>query len=165
MGRKLQIRKNAILLLDACKESLRYLRRQDPHPIEDEENQRQKLMALLGGAIEKAEPDSFDERDTSIRLVMTPKTWGVLERILVERSSRNSDDRLVYESVLEGYRETKQRIYLTLGINPVVLRRLQFILSHTSTVDQKKPFRRMAREIKEKGLSKNPMEILAEMGL
>lgn len=122
-------------------------------------------MAVLRKAIDAAEPARFDESETSVRLVMTRATWRVLNGILEERSARNKDDQLVYEAVQEGLRETKQRVYITLAINPRVLRRMAFILRHTSTTDQEKPFKRMAEQIEKEGLTKNPMEILAKMGL
>jgi hypothetical protein len=160
-----QIRKEAPVLLEASKEALRFLLRQDPHPLAEEEQKRKRVMAVLKKAIDAAEPPTFDERDTSIRLVMTPATWKTLSEILKERACRNKDDKLVYEAVVEGLKETKQRVYVTLAINPMVLRRLRFILKHTSTSDQEKPFKRMAEEIEKNGLTKNPMEILAQMGL
>ena len=165
MSRMRQIRKEAPALLEATKVAMRYLLRQDPHPLASEEQKRLDVMAVLKKAIDAAEPPTFDERDTQIRLVMTPKTWEVLNKILVERAERNKDDKLVLEAVLEGIRETKQRVYATLAINPVVLRRLHFVLNHTATSDTDKPFKRMAAEIERDGLSKNPMEILAKMGL
>lgn len=165
MSRMRQIRKEAPLLLEATKEAMRYLLRQDPHPLESEERKRLEVMAVLKKAIDAAEPPAFDERDTQIRLVMTPSTWATLKKILTERASRNKDDKLVLDAVLEGLRETKQRVYAALAINPVVLRRLHFILSHTSNSTTEKPFKRMAAEIERDGLSKNPMEILAKMGL
>ena len=165
MSRMRQIRQEAPALLEATKVAMRYLLRQDPHPLESEEQKRQEVMAVLKEAIDKAEPPVFDERDTQIRRVMTPNVWSTLDKILAERASRNNDDKLVYDTVLEGLRETKQRVYVTLAINPVILRRLHFILNHTATSGMDKPFKRMAAEIENDGLSKNPMEILAKMGL
>jgi len=165
MSRMRTLRKQAPVLLEATKEALRYLLRQDPHTLESEEKKRQDLMAVLKQAIDAAEPPVFDERETSMRLVMTPASWRALDKILTERADRNRDDKMVYDAVHEGLKESKQRIYVTLPINHVVLRRLKFILSHTSTSDQEKSFKRMAAEIEKDGLSKNPMEILAQMGL
>jgi len=159
------IRAHAPTLLAATKEALRHLMRQDPHPLSEDEETRQEIMALLRVAIETAEPPLFDESISSVRLQMTTATWKSLHSILCKRAKSNKDDALVLGAVEEGIRETKQRIYVTLGINPRVLRRLAFVLKHTGTSKQDKPFKRLADQIEKDGLTKNPMEILARMSL
>jgi hypothetical protein len=165
MSRMRIIRANAPKLLDATKTALKHLLRQDPHPLAQEEEKRQRVMAELRMAIEAAEPPKFDEAISSIRLQMTGPTWKKLSDILQKRACQNADDRAVLEAVEEGFRETKQRVYITLALNHVILRRLCFVLEHTKSASHDKPFRRLAVQIKEEGLTKNPMEILAEMGL
>lgn len=165
MSRMRTIRDNAPALLTATKEALKHLLRQEPHDLDSDESCRQKVMAHLREAIETAEPSSFDESSSSVRLTMTTPTYKFLHKILHARARSNQDDKLVLEAVLEGMRETKQRVYVTLGINPRVLRRLAFVLKHTASAKQDKPFKRMAKQIEEDGLTKNPMEILAQQSL
>jgi hypothetical protein len=160
-----KVRASAPQLLEATKASLRYLLRQDPHTLADEEAKRQKLMAILRDAIEAADPPKFDEARTSVKLQMTHGTWACLREVLEKRANENRDDKVVLGAVMESFRETKQRVFLVLGINHAVLRRLAFVLRHTARPSQDKPFKRLADEIEERGLTKNPMEILAEMGL
>jgi hypothetical protein len=165
MSRMRTIRANAPALLCATKEALKHLLRQEPHELKSEEQQRQAVMSSLRDAIDAAEPSQFDEISSSVRLTMTAATWGFLHKTLKDRARSNRDDKLVLEAALEGLRETKQRIYLTLGINHRVLRRLAFVLKHTASPKQDKPFKRMAEQIEKDGLTKNPMEILAHQGL
>jgi type I site-specific restriction endonuclease len=165
MSRMKQIRQQAPVLLSATKDALRFLRSLDPHELPEEEDKRQAVMRTLAEAINTAEPPAFDERDTTVRLTMTPPSWRELSKILADRATRNKDDKMVYDAAHEGLRETKQRAYVTLAINPVILRRLHFILKHTAPANQEKSFERMAKQIEEDGLSKNPMEILAKMAL
>jgi hypothetical protein len=164
MSKARLIRKEAPRLLEATKASLRYLLRQEPHPVASEEQKRQDLMAHLREALAIAEPPKL-ETITEVKLQMTPATWATLEKILTERAKLNKDDRLVFGAVEEGLKVTKQRVYVTLAINHAILRRLKFLLDHTPPTAQEKPFKRMAAQIEEQGLSKNPMELLAEMGL
>jgi len=165
MSRMRIVRQQAPVLLEAAKEALRHLLRQDPYPMAVEEEKRQAVMAVLRKAIDAADPPTFDERETSIRLVMTPATWHALDKILETRASLNKDDKLVYDAVHEEVRKTKQRIYVTLAINHLILRRLCFVLKHAPPADQDRSFKRLAEEIEKDGLTKNPMEILAQMGL
>lgn len=165
MSRMRQIRKEAPLLLEATKDALRFVRSLDAHELPEEEAKRQQVMATLAKAIEKAEPLTFDERDTSVRLVMSPACYAYLVKTLKERASREKDYCDVVTAVEENTRHTKQRVYLTLAINPVILRHLKFVLDHTKTTLFDRPFTRMSKQIKEEGLTKNPMEILAKMGL
>lgn len=131
----------------------------------EDEVDRQETMDVLRHALDTAEPPSFDPRGIQVRLVMTPTTWKVLDEIIHERATRYEQDADVYKAVHAGLRQTKQRIYVTLGINHLILRRLRFILRQTSTQDQEEPFTRMAKQIKAEGLDKNPMEVLADQGL
>lgn len=165
MSRMRTIRSNAPALLDASKEALRHLLRQDPHELESEEATRQNVMFVLRTAIDAAEPSDFDESISSVRLQMTSATWRGLHATIRERARYSADDKLVLQAVEEGMRETKQRIYVTMGINHRVLRRLVFLLTHTATPTQEKPFKRLAKQIKAEGLTKNPMEILGHMSL
>ena len=165
MSRMRTIRENAPALLGATKVALKHLLRQETCELASDEAQRQGVMARLRAAIDAAEPSSFDESSSSVRLTMTAATYKFLLRALKDRARSNRDDKLVLEAVLEGVRETKQRIYVTLGINHRVLRRLAFVLKHTASPKQDKPFKRMAEQIEKDGLTKNPMEILAHQGL
>jgi len=165
LGRLATIRKHAPLLLEASKEALRLLVDQDPHPVDSEEAKRQKVLTQLREAINAADPPNFDERNYTVRLVMTHGTWKALHDILVKRAKSNRDDEPVLEAAEEGVRFTKQRVYVTLDLDHSVLRRLQFVLRHSKTTAQEKSFQRLAKQIGEEGLSKNPMELLAEQGL
>jgi len=160
-----QIRQEAPALLEATKESLRYLLRQDPHPLAVDEQARQELMVHLREAIDAAEPPTFDERDTTVRLVMTPPTWKILSGVLKGRAPLNKDNRRLFDVVHGSVRETKQRVYLTLDIHHETLRQLNRVLKHCPPSGWEKPFKRMAEQIEEEGLTKNPMEIIAKMGL
>jgi hypothetical protein len=159
------IRSNAPKLLEASKGALRYLIRQDPEPLPEQEQKRREIMALLREAVDAAEPPEFDEALTSVRLQMTTATWDALHHVLRTQAVSNRDDKLVLGAVEEGMRKTKQRIYVTLAINPKILRRLVFTLRHKPTTAQTKPFTRLAKQIEKDGLTKNPMEILGQMGL
>jgi len=163
MGQMRQIRQEALGLLEATKTALIFLRGQDPLPLASDESERQEVMAVLRAAIEKAEPHTFDESLSSIRLTMTHPSWRELLKIFDDLTS--VEDRLVRNALVEGFRETKQRVYTTLSINPRILRRLKFIFLHMAPSNQDKAFKRLADQIAEDGLSKNPMEILGQMGL
>ena len=165
MSRMRQIRKEAPALLEATKAALRYLRAQDAHSDSSAEAERQKIMEVLVDAIDLADPALFDESLTSVKLVMGPPTWEFLEDKLRELGKCGEFDAELYEMAKRGVRATKQRIYLTLPINHRYLRRLQFILRHMKSAEFEKPFGRIAKQIEEEGLSKNPMEILAQQGL
>jgi len=165
MSRMRIIRANAPELLLASKEALKHLIRQEIHPLADEEAKRQEVMRTLREAIDAAEPVHFDETCSSVRLQMTTATWDSLHHVLRASAAVNKDDKLVLDAVEEGYRYTKQRIYVTLGISPRILRRLVFTLNHKPPTAQVKPFGRLAKQIEKDGLTKNPMEILGEMGL
>ena len=165
MTRMRTIRANAPMLLDATKTALKHLLRQDPCELVEDEQERQKVMAVLRTAIEEAEPPKFDESDSSVRLQMTTATWKALHSVLRKAAQHNRDDNLVLSAVEEGLRETKQRIYVTLGISPRILRRLVFNLKHRAPTKQDKAFKRMAVQIEKDGLTKNPMEILARTAL
>jgi len=165
MSRMRKIRRHAPALLEAAKESLRYFLRGEPLAIAEEEAKRQKLIAHLRRVIEEAEPADFDENLSSLKLVMTHPTAKVLLAELENRAGSNHQDRLVLESVQEGLRSTKQRMYMTLTINHAVLRRLVHVLNTTSAPAQDKVFKRLAVQIEEEGLSKNPMEVLAKSAL
>ena len=75
MGQMRQIRQEALGLLEATKTALIFLRGQDPLPLASDESERQEVMAVLRAAIEKAEPHTFDESLSSIRLTMTHPSW------------------------------------------------------------------------------------------
>lgn len=166
MKRSRLIRKHAPELLEVSKEAFRHLVRQDPHPTASEEEERQKLLQRLRETIDTVEPPSFDAEEHSITLMMTPKSWEVLRQILEQRaSSGNETDENLLNSVQNGVKITKQRVYVSLDINPALLHQLLFILRHQAPVSQRSAFRRMAEQIEEEGLSKNPMEILGEQGI
>jgi len=163
MGQMRQIRQEAPLLLEATKTALRFLRGQDPFPLASDESERQKVMEVLCNAIERAEPTTFDDSISSLRLTMTHPSWNALLKIMGALTTE--EDRLVHVALVEGFRETKQRVYVSLSINPRILRRLKFVLTHMAPSSQGNAFARLAEQIKEDGLSKNPMEILGQMGL
>jgi hypothetical protein len=165
MGTKRELRKHAPELLEASNQALQYLFRQGTLELASEEEERQRVMAVLRDAIELADPPIFDESAASIKLVMTPTSWSVLRKLLEERASLGRDDRVALDACLEGVKESKQRVYLKLSINPLVLRKLKWVLDHQAPSAQDTAFARMSEQIEKDGLSKNPMEILAEQGL
>lgn len=159
------MRKHAPELLHASREALRHLFRQDPCELDEDEVERQRVMAVLREAIEAADPTDFDESEVTVRLTMTHLSWLALRELLEDAAKKNDDDRLVLDACLEGHRETKQRVYVVLPINPLVLRRLKYLLEHKAPSAQAKAFGRMAKQIEEDGLSQNPMEVIARMAL
>ena len=165
MGRMKQIRQEAPLLLEATKKALVFVRSLDAEDMGTREPDRQAVMQILAEAINTAEPPTFDPSKTTLRLVMTHPSYRALHHLLQADAWENDEGHLVLRAVDEGFRETKQRVYVTLSINPRVLKRLHFLLTHKAPSDQKKSFGRLAEQIEEDGLGKNPMEILGSMGL
>ena len=155
-----QIRFYAPELLVATKAALRYLR-----GVDNPSEASLKVMATLRTAIDAADPPRFDESLSSIKLVMTRPSAASLLATLELNAQGSESDKHVFEEVKNGMRFTKQRVYLTLGIEHVVLRRLRYVLEHTNAPNQNKVFERLAKQIAKEGLAKNPMEILGQMGL
>ncbi len=164
MSRMKQIRQEAPLLLDACKKALIFLRGLEPFEFPITEAKRQATMQMLGDAINTAEPPLFDERLAQIRLTMTHPSWSHLAACL-EKRAEVADVEDLLRACRDGHRKTKQRVYLTLPLNPMILKKLLFVLEHMSAGRHREPFARMAAEIKEEGFARNPMEILALAGL
>jgi hypothetical protein len=156
MGKMRTLRNHAPELLEASKEALRYFLRQPPLTVASEEQERRVVMEKLRAVIEAADPPS--DKIASVMLQMTPKSYEVLRGLVATDA-----DLLFY--VNEGARVTMQRVYLDLAINHGMLRKLKFALEHKPPSAQRSAFIRLAKQIEEEGLSKNPMEILAETGL
>lgn len=110
--------------------------------------------------IDLADPPEFDEDASMVTLTMTPPTY---EALLVALQSR-PDDKDALQAVREGTHETQQRVYVKLDLNHITLNKIHFVLRHTTTKAQEKSFRRLALDV-ERGLNKNPMEILARNAL
>ncbi len=166
MNRAQALRKEARALLSVSKDSLRFLMRMDPPAELDALANYKKLMLELSEVIKRADPPRFDDENvSSFRLVMTHPTADEILHQLRKRSAFNEVDESVLREVEEGMRRTKQRVYLRLGFNPVLLRRLRYVLLHFGSSGRDKAFKRLAEDIEKQGLSKNPMEVLARMGL
>jgi hypothetical protein len=166
MGKAQALRKEANALLAVSKDALRFLMRMDAPKSSDALANYTKLMEDLREVIDRADPPRFDDKNlSSFRLVMTNLTADEILHQLKERAVHNEGDGDVLQAVEEGMRRTKQRVYLRLGFNPVILRRLCFVLRHTGESGKDKAFKRLAVQIEEEGLSKNPMEVIAQMGL
>lgn len=155
------LRREAPALLKLTKQAFKFIRDNPSGPDED----RNALLAELREAIDRVEPPVFDERDTSVNLTMTNPTADAIVSILGEWAKHSRDDRVVLEAVNEGLRRTKQRAYLRLDLNHVILQRLHFLLRHNGGREQEKSFKRLSQELEENGLNKNPMEIIGRMGL
>jgi len=160
------LRREAKALLGSAKNALRYLIHQDPPTQPGARADYDKIVSELSVVISRADPPQSDvERHSSFRLVMTKTTCDEILSHLRAHAKVSAEDQALLQEVEEGVRVTKQRVYVQLGFNPALLRRLRFILKTTSTKKQDKAFLRLAQEITDNGLSMNPMEVLAQMGL
>ena len=166
MGKAQALRKEGRALLSVSKDALRFLMRMEAPTQVDALADYEKLMSDLSVVINRADPPRFDDENlSSFRLTMTNPTADEILHQLRERAVFEEIDGDLLREVEEGMRRTKQRVYLRLGFNPVLLRRMRYILLHTGDSGRDKAFKRLAEDIKKHGLSKNPMEVLARMGL
>jgi hypothetical protein len=166
MSKALALRKEARALLAVAKDALRFLMRQDPPTEATARESYERLMLDLGAVIERADPPSDDFVDlSSFQLVMTNPTTDSLLFHLRERAMCSDSDASVLQAFEEGIRRTKQRVYVRLSYNPALLLRLRYVLLTTTSPKRDKAYKRLAEDIKERGLTKNPMEVIAHMGL
>jgi hypothetical protein len=156
-----RLRKEARKLFEVSVAAFKFIR--DNPSGHDEE--REALLQALREVIDRVDPPIVDESLISIDLPMTNYTLDVLLKVLEDRKGMSDEDGDVFEAVKSGARRTKQRAFVKLDINPAVLRRLRYVLMHTKTEYQDRPFKRLAKLIEEQGMSKNPMEVIARMGL
>ena len=154
------LRKSAPDLLRLTKEAFKFIR---DNPVGDEVA-RNELLARLRSVINEADPPVFDEKMASVQLVMTNMTADALVHAM-ESLTSSEEEADILRHVYEGLRRTKQRAYLRLDLNPLVLRRVRYVLMHSSSANTDKAFKRLVEEIERNGLSKNPMEILGKMAL
>lgn len=149
------LRKEAISLFRISKKAFRFIRDRAP-----DSDDRAALLKELREVIDRADPPSFDEDLSMLTLTMTPPTYSAIVTALKDR--REDADAL--EAVVEGTHETKQRVYVKLDLNHVILRKLHFVLVHKATQPQAGSFKRLAKDV-EKAMERNPMEILGRMAL
>jgi hypothetical protein len=150
------LRKAASSLLDVSKKAFKFIRDNPSGPDSD----REALLQRLREVIDIADPPTFDEDLSMLSLTMTPPTYTAIIEVLKSRP----DDRDTLEAVREGTHETKQRVYVKLDLNHVILRKLHFVLTHSGKQPQEKSFKRLAKDV-EHGLERNPMEILGRCAL
>lgn len=155
------LRREASALLEISKSAFKFIR---DHPSGDPK-EREKLLARMRAVLDRADPPTVDDDLITIKLSMTNPTADAIIETLEKRSESFSDDAEVLEAVREGLRRTKQRAFVRLEINPKILRRLRYVLLHTNSKYQEKPFKRLAKQIEKDLLNKNPMEILGKMAL
>lgn len=148
------LRREASALLRAAKKAFRFLR---DHP-SGSDMERGALLKELKETIDRADPPSFDVDDASVLLTMTNPTADALLKAA-------ADDPELVEALRDGLKCTKQRAYVRLDLNHVLLRRLHFVLQCKAPQPQASSFKRLAVEVERDGLKKNPMEILGRMGL
>ena len=144
-----RLRNAAPALLKAAREALAHFISADPLPAERNEEKRQVLIEKLRMAIDAAEgPNSFDEAAVSVTLVMTKTTAkSLIEAVTKRRSGEDHEMERVYEAVTGCIRRTKQRVYIRLGIDHAVLKRLRLILMTTNRATSGKAFVRLAKQI------------------
>lgn len=159
MAKTVHLRREASSLLKAVKTAFKFIRDNPVGP----ESEREALLQQLREVIDRADPPIYDADLASIRLAMTNPTADKIIEIFEKRDEEL--DRAVLEAVQKGIRRTKQRAYIRLELDMTVLRRLRFVLLTSRTDYQDKPFKRLAQFIEEEALAKNPMEIIARMGL
>lgn len=146
-------------MLKATKDAFKFIR--DNHF--GNESEREALLQQLREVIDRADPPNYDADLASIRLTMTNPTADKIIKTLEDKDSK--EDQEVLEAVRKGLRRTKQRAYIRLDLDMALLRRLRFHLRTTTSTHQEKSFKRLADFIEAEALSKNPMEIIARMGL
>lgn len=151
------LRKAASSLLDVSKQAFKFIRDNPSGPA----TEREALLQALREVIDTADPPSFDEDLSTLTLTMTPPT----HEALVDALRARHDDRDALEAVIEGTHATKQRVYVKLDLNHVILNKIHFVLRHTNKQAQEKSFKRLALDVEINGLNKNPMEILGRMAL
>jgi hypothetical protein len=153
--------------LDVAKSAFKFIR---DNPSGDS-SEREQLLADLIAVIDRADPPSTNDDLLVMKLIMTNTTATALLDLLKKLSPEELDDceftdvEEILEAVSSGLRRTKQRAYLRLDLNPPLLRTLHYVLSYKGETAQEKSFKRMAKEIMDDGLAKNPMEIIGRMGL
>jgi hypothetical protein len=148
-------------LLRASKKTLRFLLREDQATREEKD----EIIDLLNSAIDTAEGPEFAANLATVTLVMTRGTHKALTEALVDRDDGSMEYGAFVQWVKNGVRITKQRIYTRLDIDHGHLRRLKLLLLTTRTKHSDRAFKRLADQIEREGLSKNPLAVLAELGL
>jgi hypothetical protein len=155
------LRREASTLLRLAKRAFKLIRDNDVGPSED----RTVLLQEMRECIDRADPPDFDDSASSVNLTMTNATADALVLIMKECAAESEEHNDAYQAVLEGLERTKQRTYLRLDLNHVILKRVHFAVRYKGKRQQEKAFKRLAKEIETLGLNKNPMEILGRMGL
>jgi hypothetical protein len=144
-------------LLAASKNALRFLLR--------EEGERDEIVASLNKAIEQVEGEDFVDDLSSVTLVMTKATQKTLMETVDRRDDGSHRFKGLVSYIEDATRFTKQRVYMKLPIDYGLMRLLKMILLTTTTQRQDAAFKRLAEQIEREGLSKNPLEVLAQVGL
>lgn len=155
------LRKEASSLLEVAKLSFKFIR---DNPGGDK-SEREEVLRRMREVLDRIEPPSLDEDLITVKLSMTNPTADVILETLRERAESFDADLEVLAAVTEGLRRTKQRAFIRLDIDSRILRRLRYVLMHTRSNYQEKPFKRLAKQIEQELNDKNPMEILGKMAL
>lgn len=162
---KTTLRANAHKLLAATKSALAYFIATGAPENEMHARRRTEVMGVLREALDAAEGDEWDESLASVELVMTPNTAKELLKDVRDRDDGSDEHERLLEVLTTKVRRTKKRVYIRLPIDHPLLRCFKYILDTTANKTQKNPYQRFAKQIEKEGLSVNPMEILAQMGL
>jgi len=162
---KAALRKSAPKLLNATKTALAYFIATGEPENQLHARRREEVMERLREAIDAAEGDDWDASLASVELVMTPNTYVELQKTIRDRDDGSDEQGRLEEVLVRGARSTKKRVYVWLPIDHALLERFQSILRTTASKTQDKPFKRFVKQVDEDGLSRNPMEVLAQMGL
>ena len=158
MAKKKQTRLQT--LLRASKETLRFLLQDDTT-----QKQRDEVIDMLEDAVKAAEGPEHAENISSVTLTMTHGTATAFSEALDLKNDGSHEFQSLLDYINAATRHTKQRVYLRLPIDHTMMRKVKMVLLTTTTKHSDRAFKRLADQIELEGLNKNPLEVLAELGL
>lgn len=145
-------------LLAACKGALSLLLSG-----EADDAHRELVIRYLADAIDHAEPPVMEPE---IVLVMTHASYDLLRQEVNRKATQDALGSTLSSVVHQCARLTKQRVYLTLETDPVLLRRLRTIMDRaTHTRQTRRAFERMVEQLDKEVLNKSPLVLLAKTAL
>lgn len=154
---KRQLNEAAPELLSAAKEAVKVLQSKSPT-----ESKRCKALRDLQTAIDKAE----SPREWKFEFVVTPRTWEHIELAVTQWYVLNSAKTRLRELLRNGHRRTARRVYVSLDIDIVALKRLkQILLAYDPQGATSRAFDRLIEQMDNEVFNKPILEMLAETGL
>jgi hypothetical protein len=155
-----KLRSAAPDLYQAAKLALRTL-------LEEEESRGspsgQKAIQALQAAIDLAEGEGGAG---TITFVVTHRTAKELLKAVKGAKGRSDPIERLVSGLKAGTRKTKRRVYIEMGADPVLLRKLRDILLQAwPEGSSKRAFDRLAKQIEAEVLSKSPLRLLADAGV